>query len=160
MKIAGTTTGITACQLDVKQQHGLSQQLLQRVFSEARKGRVHILNEMSESGGIHQPHEMPDHAPRVVSVKVNRDRARNTLFRDRFRGLRTIGLQCDGAYLIANEQGNEIKVEAPNKMAANRAAQFIHQAVREIRLGEKMTMKISDVRFIVTKHWKLLKAFL
>lgn len=144
MKVAGTAEGITACQLDVKRSAGLSVQTIERVLKRARIGRATILDEMRQCG-LEKPREMAESAPRMVRVPVNRERAKNTLYRNRFRGLRAIGLECE-AYLSANDNGDEILVEAPNKLAAEKAEKLIKEAVKEIRTGDVMTMKVAEVR--------------
>lgn len=70
-KVAGTTKGITACQMDIKID-GLSFQVLEEALQQANQGRMHILNEMNKT--ISQPNEsLKPNAPRSVSLKIERD---------------------------------------------------------------------------------------
>lgn len=144
MKVAGTADGVTACQLDVKKADGVSVETISRVLERALEGRIKILNEMARCG-LTQPREMARSAPRTVRVPVNRERAKNTLFRDRFKGLRAIGAQSD-SYLTANDKGDEIVVESPNKESAEKAEDMIRDAVKEIRVGDVMDVKVTEVR--------------
>jgi polyribonucleotide nucleotidyltransferase len=67
-KVTGTVDGITACQMDIKID-GLSYTMLAEALEQARKGRLHILNEMSKA--ITAPREdYKPHAPRIVSLTI------------------------------------------------------------------------------------------
>lgn len=70
-KVTGTTKGITACQMDMKV-HGLSYQVLAEALDQAKKGRLHILEEMQKT--ISTPREdYKPHAPRIVQLTIPRD---------------------------------------------------------------------------------------
>ena len=70
-KIAGTKDGITACQMDIKVE-GLSFDILQEALEQARKGRLHILNEMEKT--ISQPREdYKPHVPRIEKMTVHKE---------------------------------------------------------------------------------------
>ncbi|MEK6476801.1 polyribonucleotide nucleotidyltransferase [Catalinimonas sp. 4WD22] len=70
-KVAGTSKGITACQMDIKID-GLSFQVLEEALQQANQGRLHILNEMNKT--ISAPNEsLKPNAPRSVSLKIERD---------------------------------------------------------------------------------------
>jgi len=64
-KVTGTEDGITACQMDIKIK-GLSYEILVKALKQAREGRLHILNKITET--IAQPNEdVKSHAPKMVS---------------------------------------------------------------------------------------------
>ncbi|MDF9795864.1 polyribonucleotide nucleotidyltransferase [Catalinimonas alkaloidigena] len=70
-KVAGTSKGITACQMDIKID-GLSFQVLEEALKQANQGRLHILNEMDKT--ISAPNEsLKPNAPRSASLKIERD---------------------------------------------------------------------------------------
>jgi polyribonucleotide nucleotidyltransferase len=69
-KVTGTENGICACQMDIKVD-GLPYETLEKALDQARKGRLHILNEMSKtitSSNV----DMKDHAPRVVEFTIDK----------------------------------------------------------------------------------------
>ena len=69
-KVTGTEKGICACQMDIKID-GLPYEVLEQALEQARVGRLHILERMSES--ISAPREdMKPHAPRVVELKIEK----------------------------------------------------------------------------------------
>lgn len=67
-KVTGTVNGITACQMDIKID-GLSYEVLAQALAQAKRGRLHILNEMAKT--ISAPREdYKPHAPRSVSIQI------------------------------------------------------------------------------------------
>ena len=70
-KVTGTEDGITACQMDIKIK-GLSYEILVKALKQARDGRLHILDKLSES--ISEPAEnVKAHAPKMVKIEVPGD---------------------------------------------------------------------------------------
>lgn len=70
-KITGTENGITACQMDIKVE-GLSYEILSQALDQAKKGRLHILNEMKKT--IAEPRaELKPSAPRSYTIRIDKD---------------------------------------------------------------------------------------
>jgi polyribonucleotide nucleotidyltransferase len=70
-KVCGTSDGITACQMDIKVD-GLSYDVLAEALEQARKGRLHILDEMAKT--IDKPREdYKPHVPRIEKMIVNKE---------------------------------------------------------------------------------------
>jgi polyribonucleotide nucleotidyltransferase len=70
-KVTGTTNGITACQMDIKID-GLSYEVLAKALSQAKEGRLHILNEMSKA--LDAPRaDLKPNAPRVTVINIEKD---------------------------------------------------------------------------------------
>jgi polyribonucleotide nucleotidyltransferase len=71
-KVAGTSQGITAIQMDIKIM-GLSPDIMKEALEQAREGRVHILKEMGK--GIQIPRsEFKEGVPRIMSIKIPQDK--------------------------------------------------------------------------------------
>ena len=67
-KVTGTVDGITACQMDIKIK-GLSYEILGKALKQAREGRLHILEKITET--IAKPNDsVKDHAPKMVSMTI------------------------------------------------------------------------------------------
>ena len=67
-KVTGTVDGITACQMDIKIK-GLSYEILVKALKQARDGRLHILDKITET--IEKPNEsVKAHAPKMVSLTI------------------------------------------------------------------------------------------
>jgi polyribonucleotide nucleotidyltransferase len=67
-KVAGTTNGITALQMDIKIS-GLSTQMMKEALEQAREARMHIMGKMLEVLAEPRP-EIKEHAPRIITVKI------------------------------------------------------------------------------------------
>jgi polyribonucleotide nucleotidyltransferase len=76
-KVAGTSNGITALQMDIKVQ-GITKEIMQVALAQAKEGRLHILSKMQEAmGGVRT--ELSAHAPRMVTIKINPDKIREVI---------------------------------------------------------------------------------
>ncbi len=72
-KVAGTDTGITAIQMDIKYKGGLSRSVFEMALAQAHKGRMHILGEMRKV--MTQPKSsVSELVPKIVSFKVPTDK--------------------------------------------------------------------------------------
>ncbi|MFV0531302.1 MAG: polyribonucleotide nucleotidyltransferase [Flavobacteriales bacterium] len=70
-KVTGTEDGITACQMDIKIK-GLSYEVLGKALTQAREGRLHILNKLNET--ITSPNKnVKPHAPKMIKMEVAKD---------------------------------------------------------------------------------------
>ncbi len=76
-KVTGTVEGITALQMDIKV-GGINAQILVEALEQARKGRLHILEIMSQA--IKSPREdISKYAPRIITIKVHPDKIRDII---------------------------------------------------------------------------------
>ena len=67
-KVTGTSEGITACQMDIKIK-GLSYEILVNALKQARDGRLHILNKITET--IERPNaDVKAHSPKMVTSRI------------------------------------------------------------------------------------------
>ncbi len=76
-KVTGTSEGITALQMDIKI-GGINAMILSEALEQARKGRLHILNIMTQA--IDKPREeISPYAPRIITIKINPDKIRDII---------------------------------------------------------------------------------
>jgi polyribonucleotide nucleotidyltransferase len=76
-KVAGTKDGITALQMDIKILE-LSRDIMEKALEQARRGRLHILEKMSET--IQESRkELSPHAPKVITLQINPDKIREVI---------------------------------------------------------------------------------
>ncbi len=76
-KVAGTATGITAIQMDIKIL-GLTREIMAKAVEQARVGRLHILGKMAETLAAPRP-ELPERAPRVYTLQISPDKIRDLI---------------------------------------------------------------------------------
>ncbi|MDP2961577.1 MAG: polyribonucleotide nucleotidyltransferase, partial [Sulfurimicrobium sp.] len=75
-KVAGTETGVTALQMDIKI-NGITKDIMQAALSQAKEGRMHILEIMKSS--VSDTHEMSAYAPRIIAMKINPEKIRDVI---------------------------------------------------------------------------------
>ncbi len=76
-KVTGTEKGITAFQMDVKIA-GINREIMQQALEQARKGRLHILNEMKAA--MPEAREgLSPHAPRIFTLQIKQDKIRDVI---------------------------------------------------------------------------------
>ncbi len=76
-KVAGTATGITALQMDIKIE-GITKEIMQVALAQAREGRTHILHKMQEAIMVARP-ELSAFAPRMIRIKINPEKIRDVI---------------------------------------------------------------------------------
>lgn len=141
-KVAGTAEGITAIQMDIKTT-GVSREVMAQALEQARQGRLHILHEMERILPIARE-EMSTHAPRIVTLKVHRDKVREVIGPGgkTIRGIIeqtgvTINVEDDGTVTIA---GTDAKASAE----AVRMVQALTQEAEVGRIYQGKVRKIMD----------------
>jgi polyribonucleotide nucleotidyltransferase len=76
-KVAGTTAGITALQMDIKIQ-GITREIMQVALAQAKEARMHILGRMVDAMGVAKT-EVSQFAPRLYTVKINPEKIRDVI---------------------------------------------------------------------------------
>ena len=138
-KVAGTTEGVTALQLDIKIS-GLSRELLTNALAQARDARLFLLEKMKEV--IASPREeMSEYAPKMYKVKINQDQI-GTVIGPGGKTVRKIQEESGGATIEIQEDGTVI-VGSPNEAVARKAIQMIEGLTKEVQIGEIYTGKVT-----------------
>jgi polyribonucleotide nucleotidyltransferase len=76
-KVAGTATGVTALQMDIKIE-GITKEIMQVALAQAKEGRMHILQKMQEV--MEAPRgELSAFAPRMIKMKINPEKIRDVI---------------------------------------------------------------------------------
>ncbi len=147
-KVAGSTTGITALQMDIKIQ-GITKEIMQVALAQAKDARIHILGLMQEAAAGPRE-EMSAYAPRLYTFKINPEKIRDVIGKGGavIRALTeetgtTIDIQDDGTITIAATSGD----------AAAAARARIDAITAEVEIGkiyEGTVLKILDFGAIVS----------
>ncbi|YBU89294.1 MAG: polyribonucleotide nucleotidyltransferase [Candidatus Walczuchella monophlebidarum] len=72
LKVAGTAKGITACQMDIKIEEGISLKILEKALKQAYEGRIYILNEMLKTLSLPRKSIKP-HAPKISVLEIPKE---------------------------------------------------------------------------------------
>lgn len=129
-KVAGSESGITALQMDIKID-GITKEIMEKALEQAKAGRLHILGEMNKV--ISEPRaEMSDYAPQMISMKIDPDKIRDVIGKGGAT-IRSITEET-GASIDIDDDGN-IKIASPDKTAADAARKSIELITAEVEVG-------------------------
>jgi polyribonucleotide nucleotidyltransferase len=139
-KVAGTETGVTALQMDIKIT-GVTTEILRSALAQARDARLHILAKMREA--ISEPRtELAAHAPRITSTKIAPDFIGMVIG----KGGETIrSLEADYEVQIDIEEDGTIRIYGTNGELAEQARQTIEAMTKEVEVGDEYTGKIVKI---------------
>ncbi|CAI8229714.1 MAG: polyribonucleotide nucleotidyltransferase [Planktomarina sp.] len=124
-KVAGTESGITSLQMDIKVA-GITQDIMKKALEQAKAGRLHILGEMSKS--ITGAQDFSIHAPRIETMNVPTDKIREVIGSGG-KVIREI-VELSGAKVDINDEG-VIKIASPNADSIKKAYDMIYAIVAE-----------------------------
>jgi polyribonucleotide nucleotidyltransferase len=146
-KVAGTETGVTALQMDIKIQ-GITREIMQVALAQAREGRLHILEKMKAAmGGARE--ELSAYAPRMYSMKINPERIRDVIGKG---GAVIRSITEETGTQIDIQDDGQITIAATDSEAALRARKRIEEITAEVEIGrvyEGTVLKILEFGAIV-----------
>ena len=139
-KIAGTRNGITAIQLDVKND-GLTLQMISDIFKQGEAGRFHILEQMLKT--LDKPRaDLSPYAPRIETIRINPDKIRDVVG----PGGKVINKIIEETGVeIDIEQDGRINICAVNKEAIDKARAIIESLVAEPEVGKVYNGKVIKI---------------
>ncbi|MGD1005697.1 MAG: polyribonucleotide nucleotidyltransferase [Ignavibacteriaceae bacterium] len=130
-KVAGTSDGITAFQMDIKIK-GISFEIMEIALKQAKEGRFHILGITNEA--ISKPREsLSPFAPRLITMKVEQDQIGLIIG----PGGKTIqGMQRTFGVDINIDDDGTINIASPNKESAAKCKEYIKKMTATPEVGE------------------------
>ena len=130
-KVAGTSKGITAIQMDIKIA-GIDRPILERALEQARVGRLFILDKMLSV--ISEPRkELSPYAPKIITTRVDPDKIRDIIG----PGGKTINkIIAETGVKIDIEDDGRVFIAAVNQAAGDKALKIIESLVKEVKEGE------------------------
>ena len=136
-KVAGTTGGITALQMDIKIE-GITQEIMQLALNQAKAARTHILSVMDEAIGGHRD-DISQFAPRIHTMKVSQDKIRDIIGKG---GATIRQLTEETGTTIEIEDDGTVKIAATDGEQAKDAIARITALTAEIEVGTIYTGKV------------------
>jgi polyribonucleotide nucleotidyltransferase len=139
-KVAGTPSGITGFQLDVKI-GGVGTSILQGAIEQARRGRLFILEHMAAV--IATPRaQLSTHAPRIVTIRINPDKIREVIGPGGkvIRGI----IEKTGANIDIEDDGR-INIASADEQAARAAIELIRGITAEAEIGKIYRGKVKKI---------------
>ena len=139
-KVAGTAEGITAIQMDIKTT-GVSSNVMAQALEQARQGRLHILQCMADI--LQAPRlEMSMHAPRIITLRVHRDKVREVIG----PGGKTIRgiIEATGVTINVEDNG-AVVIASPNEEASQAAVRMVQEITQEAEIGRIYQGKVRKI---------------
>ncbi len=147
-KVAGTTEGVTALQMDIKID-GITREIMERALDQARAGRLHILGEMGKT--IESPRAgISEFAPRYLTMRINPEKIRDVIGKGGAT-IRSITEET-GATIDIDDDGF-VRIASVDSASAEEARKRIELITAEIEVGaiyEGRVNKIMDFGAFVT----------
>ena len=139
-KVAGTSSGITALQMDIKIQ-GITSEIMEKALAQANEGRMHILAEMNKV--IDAPREdVSEFAPRYITMKINPDKIRDVIGKG---GATIRSIQEETGANIDIDDTGSIKIASVDLEAGNEAKRRIEQITADVEVGTIYDGKVAKL---------------
>ncbi|WP_211923673.1 polyribonucleotide nucleotidyltransferase [Coxiella endosymbiont of Amblyomma nuttalli] len=146
-KVAGTVSGVTALQMDIKIE-GIQKEIMEKVLDQAKEGRLHILRIMSAT--IEKPRcQVSQLAPRYITMRINPERIRDVIGKGGVT-IREITEATNCVIDIADD--GTIKIAASSIEEGEAARHRIEKLTAKVELGktyEGLVVKILDFGAVV-----------
>ena len=139
-KVAGTSQGITALQMDIKIE-GINEEIMERALEQAQEARQHILNEMNKVISESR-RELSDNAPAMTTIKVHPDKIRDIIGKGgaTIRGI----VEETGAEVDIDDDGL-VRIYAENAVSKEAAMEKVNSIIAEAEIGKIYQGKVERI---------------
>ncbi|MDR3431512.1 MAG: polyribonucleotide nucleotidyltransferase [Rouxiella aceris] len=139
-KVAGSSEGITALQMDIKIE-GITREIMQAALSQAKGARLHILGVMNQA--ISKPRgDISQFAPRIHTIKINSDKIKDVIGKG---GSVIRALTEETGTTIEIEDDGTVKISATDGEKAKHAIRRIEEITAEIEVGRIYQGKVTRI---------------
>ncbi len=141
-KVAGTSEGVTALQLDIKV-GGLSEEILQKALYQAKQGRSHILGKMIEV--LSQPRaELSETAPKIGFIQIDPTKV-GLVIGPGGKMIRKIEEETKATIIITDGTTGQVSISAKSQEHLDKAKRMIYLLTKEVEAGEEYEAKITRI---------------
>jgi len=147
-KVAGTSNGVTALQMDIKID-GITRDIMQQALTQAKDGRLHILAEMNHVIAESR-REMSEFAPRYITLKIHPDKIRDVIGKG---GTTIRAITEETGVSIDIEDDGTVKIASIDSAAGKEAQRRVEQITADVEVGviyEGRVSKLMDFGAFVT----------
>ncbi|PWW48714.1 polyribonucleotide nucleotidyltransferase [Melaminivora alkalimesophila] len=130
-KVAGTTAGLTALQMDIKIQ-GITREIMEVALAQAKEARLHILGEMQAAMGEARA-EISSFAPKLYTMKINPEKIRDVIGKG---GATIRQLTEETGTQINIEEDGTITIASTESAKADEARRRIEELTAEVEVGQ------------------------
>ena len=147
-KVAGTDSGVTALQMDIKIQ-GITKEIMQVALAQAKEARLHILGQMQTA--VDAPREeVSTYAPRLYTMKINPEKIRDVIGKG---GAVIRAITEETGTTIDIQEDGTITIASVNSQAADAAKARIEAIAADVEVGkiyDGTVLKLLDFGAIVS----------
>lgn len=147
-KVAGTSKGVTALQMDIKID-GITRDIMEKALTQAKDGRLHILSKMNEVIAESRQ-EMSEFAPRYITLKIHPDKIRDVIGKG---GATIRAITEETGVSIDIEDDGTVKIASVDSAAGDEALRRVEQITADVEVGvvyEGRVSKLMDFGAFVT----------
>jgi polyribonucleotide nucleotidyltransferase len=147
-KVAGTSDGINALQMDIKI-NGITKEIMEIALAQAKEGRLHILSEMNKVIDSHRD-QMSEHAPRIIEFKIHPDKIRDVIGKG---GVTIRGITEETGATVDITDDGVVKIFSVDKSAGEEARKRVELITADVEVGtiyEGRVAKLMDFGAFVT----------
>ncbi|HEU4617047.1 MAG TPA: polyribonucleotide nucleotidyltransferase [Gammaproteobacteria bacterium] len=136
-KVAGTSEGVTALQMDIKIK-GITREIMRVALDQAKEGRLHILGKMNEV--LSKPREqMSDWAPTIMTIKIDPEKIRDVIGKG---GAVIRAITEETGATIDIENDGTVKIASVDAASGRAARERIELITAEVEVGRVYTGKV------------------
>jgi polyribonucleotide nucleotidyltransferase len=139
-KVTGTRNGVTALQMDIKVE-GVTREVMQTALAQAKQGRIHILEKMSEAISGPRTH-VSQYAPVITIVQIRPEKVR-LLIGPGGKVIREISSVTDSK--IEVDDTGKVVIASPDGQAAKAAAEMVNKITQEAEVGRLYMGKVRKI---------------
>lgn len=139
-KVAGTRTGITALQMDIKID-GLTKEVMGKALSQAKEARLHILDEMDKALSESRP-EISEYAPRITVIDVKPEKIRD-IIGPGGRMIKHITITTGTQISVDND--GKVSIASTESEGAQKAIDMIKELIKEAEIGKLYAGKVIKI---------------
>jgi polyribonucleotide nucleotidyltransferase len=139
-KVAGTASGITALQMDIKVS-GITTAVMRKALEQARQGRMHILGKMKDAIETHRSN-ISQHAPRIVTIRIPVDKIRDVIGPGG-KMIRSI-IERTGVKIDVEDDGR-VNVASADETSAQKAISIIQELTATPELNKTYLGKVQRI---------------
>jgi len=140
LKVTGTEQGVTAIQMDIKIR-GVSLEILEQGFKQARKARLEILKEMKKI--IAEPRKnLSPFAPRILTLKIDPEKIGDVIGKGG-KIINEITQSCN--VTIDIEENGQIYITSQSEKDAQKAVDWIEQLTKDLEVGQEFNGKVIKI---------------
>ena len=147
-KVAGSATGITALQMDIKID-GITREIMENALSQAKDARLHILEQMNRVLATHRQ-QMSEWAPTIITMKIDPEKIRDVIGKG---GSVIRGITEETGATIDIDNDGTVKIASVNATAGREAQSRIELITADVEVGrvyEGRVARLMDFGAFVT----------